>query len=332
MSVAAPPSLDAEPTARAGVAATTQHSATPRVGDDLREIIEAYHGVTERLQQSHEALQREVLRLREQLASADAQLQRSQRLAALGQMAAGIAHEIRNPLAAISLYAEMIAEDSARLGRSTVDESDLLATQVHDNAGKITDAVRGLSGIVNDVLHFSRPIEPRRQNAPVVALFERVLQEHRPAIEQAGVTVELRCEPTLSAALDADLLHQALLNLVRNAVDAMTGRHDIDTDETRSDQEHRLSLTAERDAGNTLNLTVADTGPGIGDDAIDRIFNPFFTTRSTGTGLGLAIVHRIADAHGGSIAVRNDAHTGGAVFTLGLPQPSSSAEPSEESV
>ena len=100
-------------------------------------------------------------------------------------------------------------------------------------------------------------------------------------------------------------MHQALVNLVRNAVEAMTC----------VSRPRRLSVTADGEGPN-VSLTVRDTGPGIEEHQIERIFNPFFTTRSTGTGLGLAIVHRIVDVHDGQIAVFND---NGAVFTLSLP-------------
>src|SRR5690606_31527885 len=109
-------------------------AATTRL-DDLAQVIEAYNHVTEKLQRSHDALHTEVTRLRQQLAAADAQLQRSKRLAALGEMAAGIAHEVRNPLAAIHLYAGMIGEDLALTPPN--------ATAAADNAARIADAVRG---------------------------------------------------------------------------------------------------------------------------------------------------------------------------------------------
>lgn len=269
--------------------------------DDLAQIVEAYSQVTERLQHSHEQLQGEVVRLRRELTSANAQLQRSKRLSALGEMAAGIAHEIRNPLAAIQLYLSMV-QDDLRLPEPGVD----LALE---NVRKISSAVQGMSGIVNDVLSFARGIEPQPKRLGVAELFDRVLAAHRPVIDQARVSVIRRdlSRGQSEADVDGGLIQQALLNLVRNAVDAMAARPDGDL--------RTLTLDAEADeAGCTL--VIADSGPGIPDDSIDRIFNPFFTTRSTGTGLGLAIVHRIVDAHGGSITVHND---GGAVFRLTLP-------------
>lgn len=274
---------------------------------DLAEIIRAYNQVTEKLQESHERLQSEVLRLRQELASTNAQLQRSKRLSALGEMAAGIAHEIRNPLAAIQLYVAMIIED---LGESAPRTA--VATE---NARKVAAAVRGLNGIVTDVLTFARETAPEPRPTPVADLLRRAVEAHRPAIDAARVRVETAVDDeSLTLHADPDLLHQALVNLIRNAVEAMAGR----------DEPRVLTLSARCDAddpGGAV-LAVHDTGPGIDQTDIDRIFNPFFTTRNTGTGLGLAIVHRIVDAHGGSITVRNDPGPGGAVFRLAIPMPS----------
>ncbi len=274
---------------------------------DLAEVIRAYNAVTENLQKSHTALQREVTRLQEQLASADAQLQRSKRLAALGEMAAGIAHEVRNPLAAIQLYAGMLVEDLSPL--AGLDDSAATAR-------KIADAVRGLDAVVGDVLTFARELSPRLREVDVAELFERVLRTHEPAIAAAGVEVTVEVEEGLVLCGDADLLHQALLNLVRNAVEAMGGgalnRKRLGG---RGENPGEIVLGAKVIEGRVV-VTVRDMGPGIAGSDIDRIFNPFFTTRGTGTGLGLAIVHRIVDAHGGTVAAFND---GGAVFELSLP-------------
>jgi signal transduction histidine kinase len=282
---------------------------------ELAEIIQAYNEVTERLQKSHEHLQAEVVRLREELASTNAQLQRSKRLSALGEMAAGIAHEIRNPLGAIQLYANMAGDDLSG------DQPALEDAQ--RNLQKIASAVRGLNGIVNDVLSFARELEPSAQPLDVAEQFDKALQAHEPAIDEAGIAIERRDQqrsPDQRAVqADANLLQQALVNLIRNAVDAMQGASDAGADD--SGQTTSLILDAEPDQQG-LTLTVRDTGPGIADADIDRIFNPFFTTRGTGTGLGLAIVHRIVDAHGGTVSVHND---GGAVFQLALPSKPPSA-------
>ncbi|MFK7790990.1 MAG: sensor histidine kinase [Phycisphaeraceae bacterium] len=276
----------------------------PRL-DDLAQIVEAYSAVTERLQSSHERLQGEVVRLRRELNSANAQVQRSRRLSALGEMAAGIAHEIRNPLAAIQLYAGMAAEDLQ-------DQANLSPEAALDNVCKIASAVRGMSAIVNDVLSFSRGTDPDRSMIDATELLDRVIAANGPGIDQAKVHVVRKDlgKQALSVYADSGLLQQALLNLVRNAVDAMS----------EGSEPRVLTLGVVRDEVGIV-MSVADTGPGVSEDCLDRIFNPFFTTRSTGTGLGLAIVHRIADAHGGSIAVHREPSRGGAVFTLSLPDP-----------
>lgn len=282
--------------------------------DDLAQIVEAYSAVTERLQHSHERLQDEVVRLRRELSSANEQVQRARRLSALGEMAAGIAHEIRNPLAAIQLYAGLATEDISQCEGAS-SETAL------ENVSKIASAVRGMSAIVNDVLSFARGIEPTRREVQVSEIFDRVLAASAPNIDQACVMVVRKDleHDGLAAWTDAGLIQQALLNLVRNAIEAMsaTGSRRILTVDAKPDE---LGVV----------LSVADTGPGVSEDCIDRIFNPFFTTRSSGTGLGLAIVHRIADAHGGSIAVRRDPQSGGAVFTLSLPGHESSSQADQE--
>lgn len=286
-----------------------QRTDDPRL-DDLAQIVEAYSEVTQRLQTSHERLQSEVVRLRQELNSANAQVQRSRRLSALGEMAAGIAHEIRNPLAAIQLYAGMATEDLQ-------DQANLAPEAALENVLKIASAVRGMSAIVNDVLSFSRGTEPDRSMVDATALLDRVVAANSPGIDQSNVHVVRKDlgKEAIDVYADPGLLQQALLNLVRNAVDAMS-----DEAEPRV-----LTLGVSRDEVGVV-LSVSDTGPGVSADCLDRIFNPFFTTRSTGTGLGLAIVHRIADAHGGSIAVHREPSRGGAVFTMSLPDPGESTQ------
>lgn len=277
---------------------------------ELAEIIRAYNHVTENLQKSHESLNAQIDRLREQLASADAQLVRSRRLAALGEMAAGIAHEVRNPLAAIQLYAGMIAQDIEHNATAVPSQAVPLAPSL-DAARKITSAVRGLNAIVNDVLTFARDISPRRLPVEVSPLFMRVLDTQKPAIDSACVGIRMNCAEDIRIDVDPDLMLQALANVVRNAVEAMA--------EQKTKTRDRLLTLEAAPSGGFVTIRIADTGPGIAAEHVDRIFNPFFTTRNTGTGLGLAIVHRIVDAHAGAIGVHNDPVSGGAVFELSLP-------------
>lgn len=283
------------------------HAPTVDIADarieDLADLISAHHDATEKLRASHEVLGAEVVRLQQQLASRDAQLQRSRRLAALGEMAAGIAHEIRNPLAAIGLYAQMIVDDLNLWVDANNGGVDAEGKTAADNAAKIAAAVHGLNAIVTDVLSFARELDPKPVLLRADELFDRAIEAHRPAIDAGRVQILHGSAQTMIRA-DPDMLHQAILNLIRNAVDAMAPAGGI------------LTLDATEENGQSV-ITVRDTGSGIAEEAVDRIFNPFFTTRNTGTGLGLAIVHRIVDAHGGAISVTNDA---GAVFRLSLPR------------
>ncbi len=249
---------------------------------DLAELVEAFGGVTARLEATHAQLRGEVSRLNEELRHANDQLERSRRLAALGEMAAGISHEIRNPLASIRLYARMLEED---LGDRP--EQRGVAT-------KIAGAVTRLDAIVGDVLTFSREIRVRTHPCEPAALFEEALG----LCALAGVEVDRGQIAEIELACDAGLCVQALVNLVRNAGEAMDGGG-------------RLWVGARRenevDGGGHVRpwavLWVRDSGPGIRPDVVERMFNPFFTTRATGTGLGLAIVHRILDAHSGRVEV-----------------------------
>lgn len=282
--------------------------------NDLSQIICAYNDVTEKLQSSHESLKAQVARLQLELASTNAKLQRSKRLAALGEMAAGIAHEIRNPLGAIQLYAGILVDDLSGQNASKMDLTAMLQA-----AKKIAVAVRGLDAIVHDVLSFSRELAPRPVSIRVVDLFDRAVEACGPMIEGARVVVNRLdrrvASQSLEVCVDPMLMHQSLINLIRNAVDAMSFQRRSGAAAGDRPRDAVLDLDA-RKQGRQVLLVVRDSGPGIAERDIDRIFNPFFTTRNTGTGLGLAIVHRIMDAHSGTIGVHNNS---GAVFELSLP-------------
>lgn len=305
---------------------TTLDTAPLESGDqridaaELGRLMSVFTDVTSQLHETHDRLHQEVHRLRSELADANEQLERSRRLAALGHMAAGIAHEVRNPLGCIQLYAQMLKEDLAELpDQQTV-------------AAKITDAVAGLEGVVGDVLTFAREIEVRDEWTDGIDLLHRACQLAWPAGPDDQVSLDL---PDASSSVllhcDPKLMQQALVNLVRNAVEAV---------QEVGGAGHRITLEIDRTtdpdrAGRPVAvLRVRDTGPGIGDEVIERMFNPFFTTRHTGTGLGLAIVHRIVDAHRGRIVVQSrtteassvDSGPCGTTIELHLPQAGDSAD------
>lgn len=301
--------------------AATQHMpAADLRQEDLGELLSAFNEATARLHGAHEALRAEVARLQGELREANEQLERSRRLAALGEMAAGIAHEVRNPLGSIRLYARMLVQDLAdRPGEQRVAE-------------KIGAAVRGLDAVVGDVLNFARELRVRPTPALARTLLEGAAEEALAEDRAGEVRVEVEAPDDAVLECDEQLVHRALVNIIRNAVEAM--RSHIDPAMARPAVLTLRAHASVADADAVV-LTIRDTGPGIPPGAIERIFNPFFTTRATGTGLGLAIVHRIVDAHGGSIRVRNIVESGatlGAEVELILPRKARPAAPRVETV
>ncbi|MGD9692877.1 MAG: sensor histidine kinase [Phycisphaerales bacterium] len=284
---------------------------------DLADLVSAFTEVGSRLEQTHRTLRDQVARLECELRAANEQIRRSQALAALGEMAAGIAHEVRNPLGSIGLYASMLIQDLP-------DKPDCQAV-----ARKIATGVRTLDAIVGDVLTFAREAPVRDEPTPSDALIDGAVEACRYCFERSGVEVVrtdrsrepemLRCDPGLA--------RQALVNIIRNAAEAV--------DERPTGRDARVVIDLRRDrvrqpGGKTRDMcavSVRDSGRGIDADAAKRMFNPFFTTRRTGTGLGLAIVHRIMDAHGGRVSVRNAPDGEGAVAELVFPiEPQSQAQ------
>jgi two-component system sensor histidine kinase HydH len=236
------------------------------------------------------------------LEQAQAEARRSERLAALGQLSAGLAHEIRNPLGVIKGSAEMLTQK--------LQASDELAREL---AGYISTEVNRLSALVTEFLDFARPLHAQPQPADLTALLDRVLQivagrfAGKPG---PAVRVERHYASGLPLVpLDESLCEQAFLNLVQNAYEAMEERGGA----LRVD----VQLAA-KDGRDGVELRLADTGPGVPEELREEIFNPFVTTKKTGVGLGLSIVSKIVDGHGGSIRVENAAE-GGAVFTLFFP-------------
>jgi signal transduction histidine kinase len=275
--------------------------------EELQQLVSAVHETTERLQHTHVALQRQVGRLQGELAEANAQLRRSRTLAALGEVAAGIAHEVRNPLGSIRLDVHLLAEDlGADAPRAAV-------------CARLLRAVDDLEAVVRDVLEFARDRSLRVARTTAGELLARAAESCEPLIRDCGVSLGVQPPETTPLALvcDAGLIVQCISNLIRNAAQAI--------DEAGC-AERRVELSAARRRGRTpagtladrIVLGVRDTGPGVAPPVLERMFNPFFTTRRSGTGLGLAIVHRIVDAHGGHVAVTNSP-AGGALVELCLP-------------
>lgn len=260
--------------------------------EELGRIIMAYSEVTEKLQESHDQLRQKVASLQQELSDKNRELERRNRLAALGEMAAGLAHEIRNPLGGIQLYVSLLQQDLA-------DRPEALGV-----TQKILSGVKRMEQIVSQVLHFSREMNAHPEPCDVVHVVREAVElAQSKAHDKPGVSVLCDTPESLEATIDARLISQAVLNLTQNAIDAVG-------------EAGTVTVTL-RPAGDKLSLVIEDTGPGIPADILDRIFNPFFTTKDDGTGLGLSIVHRIVEAHAGVIQAANKPE-GGARFEIRL--------------
>jgi two-component system, NtrC family, sensor histidine kinase HydH len=222
------------------------------------------------------------------LEQAQAEARRSERLAALGQMTAGLAHEIRNPLGVIKGSAEMLQQK--------LTDADPLANELADN---ISSETNRLSALVTRFLNFARPLYVELVPQDVTLVLERALHAVALAQKNGAVRVERDYEPNLPMVpLDESLCEQAFVNLIQNAYDAMGSAGGTLRVE---------ASTGERSQSKGIEVRIADSGPGVPPELREQIFNPFVTTKKAGVGLGLSIVSRIIDGHHGSIRVEDAA-------------------------
>ena len=222
------------------------------------------------------------------------ELQQQEKLAGMGRMVAGVAHEIRNPLGIICSSSELILKKAQKEGSS---HSRILEA-LHEEANR-------LSRTVSEFLDYARPKKPTMFDLDVGKLLDQVTVFMEPECERLGVTVDRNYSGDLSAKGDKDLLYRAFYNLVANALQAMDGSGEI------------FIRAAREDEG--LHVTIHDTGPGFAPDHLDQVRDPFFTTKDAGTGLGLALVSTIFESHGVSMHLSN-ADDGGARVDVIFPK------------
>ncbi len=221
------------------------------------------------------------------LRDAEAAVRRSERLAALGQLSAGLAHELRNPLGSI--------RGSAELLERTVAQDNVMVKEL---AGIISEEVDRTNSLVTRFLDFARPLEPRREQVDITQVIDR-------AARHARVEIIRNYSPEVPLlAIDPGLMEQVFINLLSNAAQASQPAAPI--------------TVATRAVDGTAEVSVIDRGCGIPPDKIETIFNPFVTTKRAGVGLGLAIVAKIVDGHGGKMTVESEPGKGSA-FRILLP-------------
>ena len=241
-------------------------------------------------QQMEEKIQKTTADLRK----TEAQLIRSERLAALGQLAAGIAHEIRNPLTSMNILIHSLTEN---LPKENPNREDLKV---------IEEEILRINEIVDQFLRFAKPASPLLEKADLIPIFEETLQLLRPQIEKGKVTVNKRFETLPLITVDKEQIKQVILNLLINAIQSMPGGGELS-----------IGGQFSKD-GYWVELTVQDSGMGIPPEDMDRLFDPFFSTKEGGIGLGLSIAHRIIDQHHGKIEVESNPGRG-TCFILSLP-------------
>jgi two-component system, NtrC family, sensor histidine kinase HydH len=224
------------------------------------------------------------------LLAAEAAVRRSERLAALGQLSAGLAHELRNPLGSIKGSADLLARSASHNDPMTKELAEIISVEVDRT-----------NSLVTRFLDFARPLEPRREPTDVTKVIDR-------AVARARVEVTRDYDSSLPRlAIDPELMEQVFLNLVTNASQA-------------SAPDAPITIRT-REVDDQAEVSVIDQGCGIPADKIETVFNPFVTTKQHGVGLGLAIVAKIVDGHGGKMAVESEPGKG-STFRVLLPIPS----------
>ncbi len=232
------------------------------------------------------------------LRAAQQELLVAERMATVGRVALKVAHEVRNPISAIELNAEIL-QDIIR-GQTSPDSEEATAL-----VASIRDQVKTLDALTEEYLTFARFPRPHFEEESVNSLVEEVADFVRPLATRQGLTVKVETDSQIpDMEVDRGLLRQALLNLVKNGMEALS-------------RGGALTLSSRLD-GEMVELSVSDTGAGITDEVARRLFEPFFTTKPQGTGLGLSIATQMTEEHGGQIRWGNRPG-GGAVFTIRLP-------------
>lgn len=266
-----------------------------------RRQVARYQTLSETLADSNRQLQR-----------AQAEARRAERLAALGQLSAGLAHEIRNPLGIIKGAAEMLNQ---KFGASQPAAAELSAY--------ISTEVNRLNGLVSRFLDFARPSRLELKPVDIRQVVDRAIEVARHRYPEWHVSIELRSTNDLPAVLaDEQLCEQVFVNLILNAYEAMAPENDpLNGGPPAAERAPKITVSLSQDSTNGLagvTAEIQDSGPGVPEQLREQIFNPFVSSKKTGVGLGLSIVAKIVDDHGGSIQLisRPDA---GACFRVFLP-------------
>jgi signal transduction histidine kinase len=230
-----------------------------------------------------------------ELAKKNEELLQGRKLASLGTLASGVAHELNNPLNNIYLAAQILTREI---------DSETCPGIIRETVGDIYSQTLRVKRIVSDLLAFAREKPPELAPVQITVLIKGILTQMAATEDLRDVRYAVQARDDASVLADSHMMEQVFINLFTNAVDAMDGKG-------------MLNVTVERDR-QSVKIMVTDTGKGISQDKIQRIFDPFFTTKDHGTGLGLAIVYSIIEKHNGRIEVQSTPGRG-TTFLITLP-------------
>ena len=251
----------------------------------------ADRGRTQRMEL--EATTGQLAKVNRELQDSFEQIKRADRLSAIGQLAASLAHEIRNPLAAIDGAANLI--ESPQTSEETRKGSLVI----------IHKEIQRLNRLLTNLLDFARPKTPEFQSVEPNRLIDAIINLTGHSAEQKGITLRKEVVPSVPAfECDPEQMKQVILNLAINAVQAMTGPGEV--------------LLSAHQWHSSVVISVRDQGPGVDEENIEKIFNPFFTTKEAGTGLGLSVVYQIVSQHGGIVRAERNPGSG-MTFSVVIP-------------
>jgi signal transduction histidine kinase len=227
------------------------------------------------------------------------QLEKAERLSALGQLAAGVAHEIRNPLNAISMASQRLKREFMPADEDKIKEFQTLA-------GVIRDEIRRLDGIIEEFLTFSKSRRLELHEYPVAEVLQKIVNLIQEEAKLKRITLETRYKDNPAIIpMDVDKLQQAIFNLVKNAMESISG-------------EGTVRILVDSSGKNRVVIKISDNGCGMTSEEVERIFNPEYTTKEKGLGLGLPLAHEIIRGHGGEIRVLSQPGSG-TTFDIILP-------------
>jgi signal transduction histidine kinase len=225
----------------------------------------------------------------------------SERLAAMGVMAAELAHEVRNPLGSIVLNLDLLLKEVNQLAGTrphSPDEGRLLVNEIRAEIQRVQQ-------VLEDYMQFARASKPQRRPLALNDFIEQKLAFKHYQFEQAGVNLTTDFDPSLTIVeADGEQVWQAVMNLIRNSLEAMPAGGE-------------LAVSTRKDGADAA-VRVRDTGIGMSEDQLKHVYDPFFTTKASGTGLGLALVHQIVTEHGGHVECEGEIGKG-STFTIYLP-------------